>query len=86
MLNNFYKPTISRLILESYKKWTDLGYSVISIHISSAVSGTYSTAMSVAKEFNNVYVMNSMTASRGIHYYIEDAYKYIKEGKSAKEI
>ncbi|MBU0279320.1 DegV family protein [Gemella sp. zg-1178] len=74
------------LFLEAYKKWTDLGYSVISIHISSAVSGTYSTAASVAKEFNNVFVIDSMTASRGMHYYIEDAYKYIKEGKGAEEI
>lgn len=57
MLNNFTSQPSVGLFLESYKKWTDLGYSVISIHISSAVSSTYSTAMSVAKEFNNVYVM-----------------------------
>lgn len=74
------------LFFEQYEKWTELGYTVISIHVASAVSGTYSTATSVAKEFHDVHVFDSMTASRGIKYYIEDCYKLIQEGKSVEEI
>lgn len=74
------------LFLEAYKKWTDLGYDIISIHVSSAISGTYSTALSVAKEFENVYVIDSKTASRGIRYFIEDAYRYIRAEKEITEI
>lgn len=84
---NFYtsQPAVG-IFLERYNKWTDLGYTVISIHISSAISGTYSTALSVAREFNDVYVVDTKTASRGIKYFIDDCYNYIKEGKSIQEI
>lgn len=79
------QPAVGKF-LEEYKKWTDLGYTVISIHISSAISGTFSTAYSVAQEFENVYVVDTKTASRGEYYFIDECYNYIQEGKSAKEI
>lgn len=74
------------LFLEEYKKWTDEGYKIISIHLSSAISGTYSTALSASKEFNDVYVVDSKTASRGIKYFIDDCYNYINQGFSIDEI
>ncbi len=74
------------LFLDVFKKWTDLGYTVISIHISSAISGTYSTAYSAAQEFENVYVIDSKTASRGLKYFIDDCYNYVQEGKDPLEI
>lgn len=74
------------LYLDVFKKWTDLGYTVISIHISSAISGTYSTAYSAAQEFENVYVIDSKTTSRGLKYFIDDCYSYVQEGKDPSEI
>lgn len=74
------------LFLDVFKKWTDLGYTVISIHISSAISGTYSTAYSAAQEFENVYVIDSKTTSRGLKYFIDDCYSYVQEGKDSSEI
>lgn len=72
--------------LETYEKWTNLGYEIISIHVSSALSGTYSTACSAANEFNGIHVVDTKTASRGIKYFVEDCYNYVKEGLSISEI
>ncbi|MBF0713577.1 DegV family protein [Gemella sp. GH3] len=79
------QPSVGKF-LEIYKKWTELGYKVISIHVSSVLSGTYSTAHSASKEFDGVYVIDTKTASRGIKYVIENCYNYILEGVEILEI
>ncbi len=79
------QPAIGKFI-EAYEKWTNEGYTVISLHVSDVLSGTVNTAMSAAKEFSNVYVFNTKSASRGIMYFIRDCCKYVKEGKQIQEI
>ncbi|MBF0713213.1 DegV family protein [Gemella sp. GH3] len=71
---------------EIYEKWTKQGYSVISIHISDVISGTVNTAMSVAAEFDNVYVINSKSASSGTAYFVKDCAKCISEGMQVLDI
>lgn len=72
--------------MEIYEKWTNLGYTIISIHVSSALSGTFNTACSVAKEFDNVYVIDSMSASRGMAYFIQEAYYRIQNNEPIEKI
>lgn len=72
--------------LDAYKKWTDLGYKIISIHVADKLSGTYSTAVSIASEFKDVAVINTKTASKSMEYFIRDAFEAIKEGKAFEEI
>ncbi|MBF0710053.1 MULTISPECIES: DegV family protein [unclassified Gemella] len=79
------QPSVGQF-METYEKWTKEGYDIISIHLTPAVSGTYSTAVSVANDYKNVKVIDTTTSSRGMIYFIKDAYKYIQEGKSLDEI
>ncbi|MDO4813913.1 MAG: DegV family protein [Gemella sp.] len=79
------QPAVGQFI-EAYEKWTKEGYDIISIHLTPAVSGTYSTAVSVANDFENVRVVDTTTSSRGMIYFIKEAYEYIQEGKSLDEI
>lgn len=67
-------PTTAQVIpnrfMESYKKYLDEGYKIISIHMSSAMSGTYQSAC-IAKEIlesNDIVVIDSqnVTAALGI--------------------
>ena len=67
-------PTTAQVIpnrfMESYKKYLDEGYKIISIHMSSAMSGTYQSAC-IAKEMlesNDIVVIDSqnVTAALGI--------------------
>ncbi|MBU0279319.1 DegV family protein [Gemella sp. zg-1178] len=74
------------LFMDAYKKWTEKGYEIISLHVSSALSGTYNTAFCVAQDYKGVHVVDTMTATCGMKYFIKDAYDYIKEGKNVKDI
>lgn len=79
------QPAVGQFI-DAYEKWTKEGYDIISIHLTPAVSGTYSTAVAVANDFENVKVVDTRTSSRGIVYFIKEAYEYIQEGKTLEEI
>lgn len=72
--------------LEVYEKWINLGYSIISIHVSSALSGTFSTAASAASEFENIYVIDTQAVSRGMAFFVEEAYQRIQNNESIEEI
>lgn len=72
--------------LEVYEKWTNLGYSIISIHVSSALSGTSSTAASAASEFENIYVIDTQAVSCGMAFFVEEAYQRIQNNESIEEI
>ncbi len=84
---NFFtsQPSLG-LFLEKYEKWTSLGYEIISIHISDSLSGTCKTALSASKEFEGVYVIDSMTASVGIKYLIKYCYDMINKGIDISDI
>ncbi len=59
---------------------------IIILTLSSKLSGTYSQAKNAAKNYKNVYVVDSLNASAGERLLIERALKLRDEGKSASEI
>ncbi|SES74460.1 DegV family protein [Anaerobranca gottschalkii] len=74
-----------------YKVYTSLlaeGHSIISIHISSKLSGTYQSAV-IAKnmlEDADITIIDSKSASLGLGLIAYQGAKLIKEGKGVKEI
>ena len=68
-------------VMELYKKLQDEGYThIISIHISSGLSGTFNTVYSVAKEFKNmvIEVLDSKALSMGLGMPVLEAAKTLK--------
>lgn len=66
-------------IWETFEKWTSEGYKLIVFTISSALSGTYNTALSVASEFKDVYIVDTKTTTRGMVYLLEDCLKQLEQ-------
>lgn len=72
---------------ECYKKYVDEGYKILSIHISSKVSGTYQSA-SIAKEMldtKDIVIIDSMNISSGLGILVLKAAQLLKNGISLKE-
>lgn len=73
---------------EIYKKYLDEGYKIISIHLSSDMSGTYQSAC-LAKNMldtDDIYVVDSQTVTSGLGLLVYRAAMLKDEGKSMKEI
>ncbi|ACO83562.1 DegV family protein [Clostridium botulinum] len=73
---------------EYYKKYIDKGYSIISIHISSKMSGTYQSAC-LAKDMldsDNITVIDSNNVTSGLGLLVIKACKLKDEGLSMEEI
>lgn len=73
---------------DEYKRLLDEGYKIISIHISSNLSGTYQSAL-IAKdmlETEDIYVVDSRTVSFGTGMLALKAAKMVEEGKDIVEI
>lgn len=79
------QPAIGSFI-EAYEKWTKEGYKIIVLCVSSALSGTFSTANAAASEFNNIYVIDTKTASRGMVYLLEECSKQLSEGIAVADV
>lgn len=71
---------------EKFKELSADGSEIICICISSKLSGTYSEASKAAKEFENVFVIDSLSACVGERLLLQLAQKLIKDNKTAKEI
>ena len=73
---------------EVYKKHLEKGDEIISIHISSALSGTYHSACLAAEECDSdsITVIDSLNATGGLGLLVRIAVKLRDEGKSYKEI
>lgn len=71
-----------------YKKYLDEGYKIISIHISSGMSGTYHSACLAknALESDDIYVIDSQTVTSGLALLAYRAAKLRDEGKTCEEI
>lgn len=85
-------PTTSQVnqmsFYDCYKKYIDEGYSIISIHISSKLSGTYQSA-SIAKAMlgtEKIKVIDSYNVSSGMALLIIMAGNMIKAGAALEEI
>ena len=75
--------------VEFYRKVAQKGDVIISIHVTSKLSGTYASAVSAADEVKNefkVYPVDSMTGSVGISLMCREARKMDRAGKSPEEI
>ncbi len=72
--------------IKEFQKAKDAGEEAVVITLSSKLSGTYQSALIAAEEFDNIYIVDSMSAAIGTGILIERALKLLDEGKSAKEI
>ncbi len=75
--------------VEFYKKIAQKGDIIISIHVTSRLSGTYASAVSAAEEVKglfNVFPVDSKVGSAGIGLMCREARKLERAGKSAEEI
>lgn len=71
---------------EYFKKWTDQGFEVIHINISSAVSSTYQNCCIAASELDGVYPIDSRNLTTGMGLLVIESAKRIEQGLPAKEI
>ncbi len=74
---------------EFYKKIAKEGDTIISIHVTSKLSGTYTSAVQAAEEVKDsfkVYPIDSMVGSVAIGFMCREARKMDRAGKSPEEI
>ncbi|HET6845630.1 MAG TPA: DegV family protein [Anaerolineales bacterium] len=75
--------------VEFYKKVAQPGGTVLSIHITSKLSGTYASAVQAAEELKgtyNILPMDSMVGSVAIGFMCREARKMERAGKSVEQI
>ncbi|WAW15821.1 DegV family protein [Peptostreptococcus equinus] len=73
---------------EKFKNLIDEGHDVVAITLSSKLSGTYSSAVIAAGEFdeNRIFIVDSLNATVSVRILIEYAISLVEQGLSAKEI
>jgi DegV family protein with EDD domain len=74
---------------EAYKKLAEIGDTILSIHVTSKLSGTYASAVAASKELVgkfHVIPFDSMTGSAGIGILCREARIMERAGKSIDEI
>ncbi len=73
---------------QCYQRYLDEGYSIISIHLSSDISGTYQSAC-IAKEMidsDKIFVVDSKNVTSGLGMLVLKAAELNEVGKSVEEI
>ncbi len=71
---------------ECFQKYTDQGYEVIHINLSSDLSSCYQNACIAARSMEHVFVVDSKNLSTGSGYLAVMAAELASKGKSAEEI
>lgn len=80
-------PTTSQATPEGFLKEIEKDKSeAVIITLASSFSGTYQSAMIASSAFDNVFVVDSLSAAMGSGILVEMALRLVDEGKSAKEI
>jgi len=82
------QPTPHQFV-EFYKSIARPGDEIISIHVTSRLSGTYASAVSAAEEVRDlftVYPVDSKVGSSGVGFMCREARRMERAGKSAAEI
>ena len=69
-----------------FKKWTDEGYEVIHITLSSAITSSYQSCVLAAEDLPGVYVIDSRNVSSAIALLVAEAGDRIAAGMDAKQI
>lgn len=75
--------------VEFYRKIAKKGDTILSIHVTAKLSGTYASAIAAAEEVKDdfkVFPIDSMSGSMGIGLICREARKLERAGKSADEI
>ena len=72
--------------LDFFKSFTDEGYEVVHVDISSDLSSTYNTARLAAEEVGGVYVVDSRMLSTGVGLLVIEGAECAAAGMGAKEI
>lgn len=72
--------------MAEYEKVRAAGDSAVVITLSAKLSGTYQSAVISAADFENIYVVDSASATIGAAVLTELALRYLDEGLEAKEI
>lgn len=72
--------------MTEYEKVRAAGDSAVVITLSAKLSGTYQSAVIAATDFENIYVVDSASATIGSAVLTELALRYLDEGLEAKEI
>lgn len=71
---------------KNFKKWTDQGFEVIHINLSSAISSAYQNCCIAASELKGVYPIDTKNLSTGMGHLVIEAAKKIELGIPAKQI
>lgn len=80
------QPPIGRFI-ETYEQLAQDDVEIISIHLSSGLSGTYNTAVQASHMVDgNITVIDSKSISFGLGYQIKQIVELISQGTSTEEI
>jgi len=83
-------PTTTQLtpydLEQVYREATKDGSEVVAVHLSSAISGTYQSAVLAAREVPGVYTVDSQNATMGLALLVRIAAEMRDSGKSAQEI
>ena len=72
--------------MAEYEKVRAAGDSAVVITLSAKLSGTYQSAVIAAADFENIYVVDSASATIGAAVLTELALRYLDEGLGSKEI
>lgn len=72
--------------IKEFEKAKEVGEAAVVITLASKFSGTYQSATIAAAEYENVYVVDSGSATMGSGILVELAFKLLDEGKNAEEI
>ena len=72
--------------LKEFEKVGAAGDSAVVITLSSKFSGTYQSACIAAREYENIYIVDSGTAAMGSGILVELAFRMLDAGMGAKEI
>ena len=77
-----------QILLDLFEEATEAGDEALYISLSSALSGTYQTALATLElaESDSCYVMDSKNATGGLRLLLEYAARLRDQGKSAREI
>ena len=72
--------------IKEFEKAKEAGEAAVVITLASKFSGTYQSATIAAAEYENIYVVDSGSATMGSGILVELAFKLLDEGKNAEEI
>lgn len=77
-----------QIFMKCYKKYLDEGYKIVSIHLSSKMSGTYQSAC-IARDMlgtEDIVVIDSLNVTSGLGIQVIKAAEFIREGYTIGQI